>query len=104
VIPPESRRGGSSAGCLQGGRGPHRVEDCRNRAINCFTRACIATAAVGQLRAQLEDVKGAENAICVQVLDMTGDGSVVKRRIRDGHGEFPVDCPIEDSSVRVHYR
>lgn len=41
---------------------------------------------------------------CVQVRDMTGDGSVVKRRIRDGQGEFPVDCPIEDSSVRVHYR
>jgi hypothetical protein len=40
----------------------------------------------------------------IQVRDMTGDGSVVKRRIRDGRGEFPVDCPIEDSSVRVHYR
>ena len=39
-----------------------------------------------------------------QVRDMTGDGSVVKRRIKDGRGEFPVDCPIEDSSVRVHYR
>lgn len=35
---------------------------------------------------------------------MAGDGKVVKRRIKDGRGEFPIDCPIEDSSVRVHYR
>lgn len=40
----------------------------------------------------------------VQVRDITGDGKVVKRRIRDGRGEFPVDCPIEDSAVRVHFR
>lgn len=40
----------------------------------------------------------------IQVRDMTGDGKVVKRRIRDGRGEFPVDCPVEDSTVRVHYR
>lgn len=46
----------------------------------------------------------AERIFSLQVRDMTGDGAVVKRRIRDGRGEFPVDCPIEDSSVRVHYR
>jgi hypothetical protein len=40
----------------------------------------------------------------LQVRDMTGDGSVVKRTLRKGQGEFPVDCPLEDSSVRVHYR
>ena len=39
-----------------------------------------------------------------QVRDMTGDGGVIKRRVRDGRGEFPVDCPIDDSAVRVHYR
>ena len=39
-----------------------------------------------------------------QVRDMTGDGKVMKRRLRDGRGEFPVDCPIEDSTVRVHFR
>jgi hypothetical protein len=35
---------------------------------------------------------------------MTGDGGVVKRTVRKGRGEFPVDCPLEDSRVRVHLR
>lgn len=39
-----------------------------------------------------------------QVRDMTSDGGVVKRTVRPGRGEFPVDCPLEDSLVRVHYR
>jgi hypothetical protein len=69
-----------------------------------LTQACIATTATGRRGPNLQDANGSWNAIRVQVRDMTGDGSVVKRRIRDGRGEFPVDCPIEDSSVRVHYR
>lgn len=40
----------------------------------------------------------------LQVRDMTSDGGVVKRTVRPGRGEFPVDCPLEDSLVRVHYR
>lgn len=40
----------------------------------------------------------------IQVRDLTGDGLVTKRRIQDGIGEFPVDCPIEDANVKVHYR
>ncbi len=39
-----------------------------------------------------------------QVRDLTGDGHVMKRRVRDGTGEFPIDCPIEDSRVWVHYK
>jgi len=35
---------------------------------------------------------------------MTGDGQVVKRIKSKGEGEFPIDCPLEDSHVRVHYR
>ena len=35
---------------------------------------------------------------------MTGDGAVMKRIVRKGDGEFPIDCPLEDSRVRVHYR
>lgn len=35
---------------------------------------------------------------------MTGDGSVTKKRLREGHGEFPVDCPLHDTTVRLHYR
>ncbi|GBF92152.1 peptidyl-prolyl cis-trans isomerase [Raphidocelis subcapitata] len=40
----------------------------------------------------------------VQVRDMTGDGGVLKRRLRPGRGEFPVDCPLNDTTVRIHYR
>lgn len=29
---------------------------------------------------------------------------MVKRIVRKGEGEFPMDCPLEDSRVRVHYR
>ena len=35
--------------------------------------------------------------------DLTGTGEVTKRRIKEGVGEFPVDCPLEDCAVRVHY-
>jgi hypothetical protein len=39
-----------------------------------------------------------------QVRDVTGDGAVLKRRLQEGQGEFPVDCPLHDTSVRLHYR
>ena len=39
-----------------------------------------------------------------QVRDMTGTGEVLKRRLKDGQGEFPVDCPLTDTTVRAHYR
>ena len=34
---------------------------------------------------------------------MTGRGEVTKRRVKEGVGEFPVDCPLEDCAVRVHF-
>ncbi|KAF5953705.1 hypothetical protein HYC85_006561 [Camellia sinensis] len=40
----------------------------------------------------------------IQVRDMLGDGRLIKRRIRDGRGEFPMDCPLHDSLLRVHYK
>uniref|UniRef100_A0A7N0VHY8 peptidylprolyl isomerase n=1 Tax=Kalanchoe fedtschenkoi TaxID=63787 RepID=A0A7N0VHY8_KALFE len=40
----------------------------------------------------------------IQVRDMLGDGRLIKRRVRDGEGEFPMDCPLHDSLLRVHYR
>ncbi|CAL1356551.1 unnamed protein product [Linum trigynum] len=40
----------------------------------------------------------------VQVRDMLGDGRLIKRRLRDGKGEFPMDCPLHDSLLRVHYK
>ncbi|URD81693.1 FKBP-type peptidyl-prolyl cis-trans isomerase [Musa troglodytarum] len=40
----------------------------------------------------------------VKVRDMLGDGRLIKRRIVDGRGEFPMDCPLHDSLLRVHYK
>lgn len=40
----------------------------------------------------------------IQVRDVLGDGRLMKRRIRDGKGEFPMDCPLHDSVLRVHYK
>ncbi|PIN05117.1 FKBP-type peptidyl-prolyl cis-trans isomerase [Handroanthus impetiginosus] len=40
----------------------------------------------------------------VQVRDVLGDGRLMKRRVRDGRGEFPMDCPLHDSLLHVHYK
>ncbi|GAB4837821.1 G1/S-specific cyclin pas1 [Ancistrocladus abbreviatus] len=40
----------------------------------------------------------------IQVRDVLGDGRLIKRRICDGRGEFPMDCPLHDSQLRVHYK
>lgn len=40
----------------------------------------------------------------IQVRDMLGDGRLIKRRIHDGKGDFPMDCPLHDSLLRVHYK
>ncbi|GAB2225089.1 hypothetical protein Drorol1_Dr00005875 [Drosera rotundifolia] len=40
----------------------------------------------------------------IQVRDVLGDGRLIKRRIRDGQGEFPMDCPLQDSQLLVHYK
>lgn len=40
----------------------------------------------------------------IQVRDMLGDGRLIKRRVVDGKGEFPMDCPLQDSLLRVHYK
>ena len=40
----------------------------------------------------------------VHARDVFGDGFVVKRREREGPGEFPADCPLKDCRVRVHFR
>lgn len=43
-------------------------------------------------------------ASLLQVRDMTGDGQVLKKRIKEGTGDFPVDCPLHDTRIRCHYR
>lgn len=35
---------------------------------------------------------------------MTGTGEVTKRRLREGVGEFPIDCPLEDNAVKAHFK
>ncbi len=35
---------------------------------------------------------------------MTGNGEVMKRRIREGRGQFPMDCPMADSRLQIHYK
>ncbi|TYJ19168.1 hypothetical protein E1A91_A09G173700v1 [Gossypium mustelinum] len=40
----------------------------------------------------------------IQVRDMLGDGRLIKRRLHDGKGDFPMDCPLHDSLLQVHYK
>ena len=40
----------------------------------------------------------------LQIRDLTGTGEVTKKRLREGEGQFPVDCPVEDCPVQVHIR
>lgn len=57
-------------------------------------------------------VKGSSSicsdALCLwpsaQVRDVTGTGEVTKKRVTEGTGEFPIDCPLNDTTVRAHYR
>ncbi|GAQ88614.1 peptidyl-prolyl isomerase PASTICCINO1 [Klebsormidium nitens] len=37
-----------------------------------------------------------------QVRDVMGDGEITKRRLVHGEGDFPMDCPLEDSTLAVH--
>ncbi|KAK1321113.1 Peptidyl-prolyl cis-trans isomerase PASTICCINO1 [Acorus calamus] len=39
----------------------------------------------------------------IQARGMLWDGRLIKRRIVDGKGDFPMDCPLHDSLLRVHY-
>ena len=56
------------------------------------------------LQSCLSQVLCSELVTLLQVRDMTGAGEVIKRRVKDGVGEFPADCPIEDCAVSVHLR
>lgn len=35
---------------------------------------------------------------------MYGDGKVIKRRLVEGKGDFPIDCPMEDCQVHFAYK
>ena len=70
---------------------------------------CAPACALGAAKALPELPKAAPHGLewtvelmdIVQVRDMYGDGSLMKRRVRVGAGEFPVDCPINDCTVRI---
>ncbi|KAI8469652.1 MAG: hypothetical protein J3K34DRAFT_512676 [Monoraphidium minutum] len=81
------------------------ADDANNRAGGggggAPRRACIVPpppAGAAQVQLELELLE------LIQVRDMAGDGGVLKRRVRPGQGEFPVDCPLHDTTVRIHYR
>lgn len=38
----------------------------------------------------------------MQVRDVFGDSLCMKTRIKEGVGEFPVDCPLEDCDIKYH--
>jgi FKBP-type peptidyl-prolyl cis-trans isomerase len=70
---------------------------------------CASPCAMGPAIALPELPPGAPHGVewtvelvdIVQVRDMYGDGSLVKRRTRVGTGDFPVDCPLHDCTVRI---
>jgi hypothetical protein len=37
------------------------------------------------------------------VRDLLGDGTTFKRRVKEGEGEFPADCPMHDCDIKCHY-
>lgn len=39
-----------------------------------------------------------------QVRDLMGDGKSTKRITKKGNGEFPIDCPLDDTKVRLKAR
>lgn len=45
---------------------------------------------------QVRDLVGAEGG--------SGIGRVTKKRVKEGRGEFPADCPLGDCAVKVHVR
>eukprot|EP00889_Picochlorum_renovo_P007049 jgi/Picre1/34079/NNA_001554.t1 len=40
----------------------------------------------------------------LQARDLMGDGKTIKRIVCKGTGEFPIDCPMEDTSVSIRTR
>lgn len=41
--------------------------------------------------------------LVAQVRDLLGDGTTFKRRVKEGEGEFPADCPMHDCDIKCHY-
>uniref|UniRef100_A0A0E0D114 peptidylprolyl isomerase n=1 Tax=Oryza meridionalis TaxID=40149 RepID=A0A0E0D114_9ORYZ len=75
------------------------------KAIIYVTSAYLTNSSLMPQLEGLEEVQfEVELVQFVQVRDMLGDGRLIKRRVVDGKGEFPMDCPLHDSLLRVHYK
>jgi hypothetical protein len=46
---------------------------------------------------------GSSVPLVAQVRDLLGDGTTFKRRVKEGEGEFPADCPMHDCDIKCHY-
>ncbi len=77
------------------------------RAWPAASKGFLAVCSVAPFNAGLPPTRSMCVCVCVcvsQVRDMTGTGEVTKRRVKEGQGEFPIDCPLHDTTVRIHYR
>eukprot|EP00798_Chlamydomonas_sp_ICE-L_P005152 gene5152-34966_t len=100
--------------CVQLGQGalPLGVEEALGYMNKGETSAFVLPAASmlqptadkqGASKCLIPDPPG-KNVQQVEVRDLTGNGEVFKRRLKEGDGDFPVDCPIVDTTVRINYR
>ncbi|KAK8944971.1 Peptidyl-prolyl cis-trans isomerase PASTICCINO1 [Platanthera zijinensis] len=77
----------------------------KEKAVIFVNDSYLTKSSLLQIPEGLEEVQfEVELVHFTQVRDMLGDGRLIKRRIRDGKGEFPMDCPLQDSLLRVFYK
>eukprot|EP00898_Chlorokybus_atmophyticus_P002511 jgi/Chlat1/3260/Chrsp22S00255 len=70
------------------------VTCCGTAARECMLDSPPARADIVEWEVELLEV--------IQVRDMTGDGGVIKKRVKVGRTVFPIGCPLEDCTVSVH--
>eukprot|EP00958_Prasinococcus_capsulatus_P017981 scaffold2065_cov359-Prasinococcus_capsulatus_cf.AAC.12 len=85
--------------------GPLRNSTARAGRVRCFGEKAQEVGSV--VKGQSATAETTEYTVKllskIHIRDMFGDGQVIKRRYLEGEGEFPVDCPIEDTTVRAHW-
>ena len=79
-----------------------KEEECL---ILCPTNCCQCSLLSEDLLATVVQSKFLEFFVKLedfsQVRDLLGDGKTFKRIVRKGTGEFPIDCPLEDTRVSI---
>ncbi|GIM00169.1 hypothetical protein Vretimale_5329 [Volvox reticuliferus] len=84
------------AGSFEGGRLERSGQPGAAKASPCLVPPPPAQCTQVELEIELLSM--------VQVRDLTGTGEVTKKRLREGQGEFPIDCPLHDTAVRLHFK